>query len=265
MFLTGGMRMNGVNKTLYIPLYGKALVSQKGIILQDPKAEEIWQAEGFQLKGKPKSKWLAYYMGMRAAVFDQWLRQKVEEYPDSVIVHLGCGMDSRCQRIGKFVKNWFDIDFPEVIAERRRYYSETEHYKMLSCDLRDQTWLSQIPKDRTVLILAEGVTMYLTLPELEQFSVTVCEAFPDCHILMDFYTTFAARVSKYKNPINAVGVTQVSGLDDPSVLSFRLVKEQDMTPENLINQLSAMEAKIFRSVYAGKFSKRLYKLYEFTT
>ena len=28
--------MNEVNKTLYIPLYGKAEVSRKGIILQDP-------------------------------------------------------------------------------------------------------------------------------------------------------------------------------------------------------------------------------------
>ena len=47
--------MNNVNKTLYIPLYGKAFVSEKGIILSDKKAEEIWAAEGFSLKGKSKS------------------------------------------------------------------------------------------------------------------------------------------------------------------------------------------------------------------
>ena len=45
--------MNGVNKTLYIPLYGKSYVSRKGIILGDKKAEEIWEAEGFELKGNP--------------------------------------------------------------------------------------------------------------------------------------------------------------------------------------------------------------------
>ena len=65
--------MDSVNKTLYIPLYGKASVSRKGIILQDKKAEEIWAEEGFPLKGKAKSKWLTYYMGMRSAVFDRWL------------------------------------------------------------------------------------------------------------------------------------------------------------------------------------------------
>ena len=73
--------MDGVNRTLYIPLYGKASVSRRGILLHDPKAEEIWAEAGFPLKGKAKSKWLTYYMGMREAVFDQWLAAQMEELP----------------------------------------------------------------------------------------------------------------------------------------------------------------------------------------
>ena len=71
--------MNNVNKTLYIPLYGKAYVSKKGILLNDKKAEEIWEKESFALKGKSKSKWLAYYMGMRSAIFDSWASKKAKE------------------------------------------------------------------------------------------------------------------------------------------------------------------------------------------
>ena len=62
--------MNEVNKTLFIPLYGKAQVSQKGLILRDQKAEEIWGKESFAIAGKAKSRWLAYFMAMRARVFD---------------------------------------------------------------------------------------------------------------------------------------------------------------------------------------------------
>ena len=40
--------MNEVNKTLYIPLYGKSKVSKQGIILNDPSAERIWEEEAFQ-------------------------------------------------------------------------------------------------------------------------------------------------------------------------------------------------------------------------
>lgn len=40
--------MDGVNKTLYIPLYGKAFVSKRGLLLRDQKAEEIWAARDFR-------------------------------------------------------------------------------------------------------------------------------------------------------------------------------------------------------------------------
>ena len=71
--------MNNVNETLYIPLYGKALVSSQKRILNDPKAESIWEKEKFELKGKSKTKWLAYYMGMRSRVFDEWVQKQVDE------------------------------------------------------------------------------------------------------------------------------------------------------------------------------------------
>ena len=72
--------MDNVNKTLYIPLYGKAFFSRKSIILKDKKAEEIWEKEKIPLKRKSKSKWLAYYMGMRSAVFDKWVNDQMYFY-----------------------------------------------------------------------------------------------------------------------------------------------------------------------------------------
>ena len=66
--------MNEINKTLYIPLYGKAKVSKMGIILNDKTAETIWDENAVSLGRKSKSKWLAYFMAMRARVFDDWVR-----------------------------------------------------------------------------------------------------------------------------------------------------------------------------------------------
>ena len=123
--------MNGVNRTLYIPLYGKAYVSKKGLFLDDKKAVEIWDAEGFTLKGKSKSKWLAYYMGIRAAVFDDWVSQQIADTEGAVVIHIGCGMDSRVLRVGMMNHKWYDVDFSEVIEERKRYYTEPADYKMI--------------------------------------------------------------------------------------------------------------------------------------
>lgn len=262
-----GESMNAVNKTLYIPLYGKSYVSSKGLFLDDKKAEEIWAAEGFSLKGKSKSKWLAYYMGIRSAVFDEWVKQQMEEEQDAVIIHIGCGMDSRVLRVGTKNHKWYDVDFSDVIKERKRYYSETSDYQMLVGDVRDCNWLAAIPERKRVIVVMEGVSMYLTLNDLRAFTVNLSEHFEHISLLMDCYTVWAAKMSKYKNPINDVGVTEVYGIDDPKQLQqgeFSFVKEHSMTPEKYINALSGAEKWIFRKLYAGNFSKKVYRLFEYT-
>lgn len=259
--------MNSVNKTLYIPLYGKSYVSKKGVILKDTKAEEIWETSGFPLKGKSKSKWLAYNMGMRSKVFDNWLKAQMECDKDAVIMHIGCGMDSRIERVGTDGHNWYDVDFPDVIAERKQYYQETAEYHMVESDARENAWISTLPADKNAIILMEGVSMYFQLEELKKLLAGLCEHFNQVHILMDCYTVFAAKASKYKNPINEVGVTTVYGIDDPHVLEdetgLAFVEELDLTPAYLVNELSGMEKVIFKKVFAGDFAKKMYRLFEY--
>ncbi len=259
--------MNNINKTLYIPLYGKAYVSKKGIILKDKKAEQIWAMEGFSLKGKSKSKWLAYYMGMRSAVFDEWVLMQMKRFPDSVIIHLGCGMDSRVERIGTFGHKWYDIDFPSVIEERKRYFEPYSDYVMIGSDVRDEKWLNDIARKKTAIIVMEGISMYLTFDELITLLRRISTQFEHVHLLMDCYTTFAAKATKYKNPINDVGVMEVHGIDDPFVFElesgFHFIKEHDLTPLKMIDELHGIERLIFKYLFAGPISKRMYRLYEF--
>ena len=259
--------MNNVNKTLYIPLYGKAYVSRKGIILNDKKAEEIWSAEGFELKGKSKSKWLAYYMGMRSAVFDKWLLEELKKDSDAVVLHIGCGMDSRVIRVGADGHQWYDIDFPTVIEERKNYYVEDDFYHMIGADVRQQNWLEAVPKAKHAIIVMEGVSMYFEPQELRKVLEQISAHFETVNLLMDCYTTFAAKASKYKNPINDVGVTQVYGLDEPRALecnSLIFVKEHDMTPDVFINELEGIEKAIFKKLYSGGIAKKMYRMYEYT-
>ncbi len=259
--------MNNVNKTLYIPLYGKAFVSKKGIILQDKKAEEIWEAEGFELKGKSKSKWLAYYMGMRSAVFDHWLMQQMEQNKDAIIIHIGCGMDSRVERLGTGGHQWYDVDFSDVIRERRRFYQENTHYHMVEADVRERMWMDNLPVASCAVVVMEGVSMYFAPEELKQLLQDIAEKYPQSHILMDCYTSFAAKASKYKNPINDVGVTLVYGFDEPKALEadtgISFVMEHEMTPLSMINQLQGVEKVIFKKLFGGKIAKKMYRLFEY--
>jgi len=259
--------MNSVNKTLYIPLYGKFYVSKKGIILDDKTAEQIWEKEGFELKGKSKSKWLAYYMGMRSAVFDNWLIKQMEADKEAVILHIGCGMDSRIHRVGAGGHLWYDVDFPDVIQERKLYYQEDEYYHMIESDARENAWMNSLPAAEKAIIVMEGVSMYFKPEELKRLLRDLTNHFKRVSVLMDCYTDFAAKATKYKNPINEVGVTEVYGVDEPYILEedagLSYVKEHDMTPDYLINELRGMEKAIFKKVFAGSFSKKIYRMYEY--
>ncbi len=258
--------MNSVNKTLYIPLYGKSYVSKKGLFLDDKKAEEIWEKEGFLLKGKSKSKWLAYYMGVRSAVFDEWVKRQMVAVPDAVVIHIGCGMDSRIIRAGTKSHKWYDVDFSEVIKERKRYYAETDDYKMIAGDARDRGWLTAIEEKKSAIVVMEGVSMYLTVDEMRNLAESLCAHFESIMLLVDAYTTFAAKMSKRRNPINDVGVTEVYGIDTPQAYQsekLAFVKEHTMIPQKYIDELKGLERFIFAKLYAGSFSKKLYRLYEY--
>ena len=109
--------------------------------------------------------------------------------------------------------------------------------------------------------------MYLSNEELQRLLAKLNEKFEHLFVLVDCYTPFAARMSKMRNPINDVGVSTVFGVENPQVLEkgtgIKFVKEHEITPQALINQLHGFERFIFKHIYAGSLSKKLYKLYEY--
>ena len=83
---------------------------------------------------------------------------------------------------------------------------------------------------------------------------------------MDVYSSFAAKMSKYKNPVKEVGVSVVYGLDDPLLITndkLTFVSELEMTPNHLIDEINGVDQVIFKKLYAGKFASSLYHLYTY--
>ncbi len=258
--------MNEVNKTLYIPLYGKAKVSKMHIILHDSAAERIWESEGFPIRGKSASKWLCYNMAMRARVFDDWTEAMLGQYPDAAVLHVGCGLDSRCQRVRQPYERWIDCDFEDVIAIRGKYYAETAHYRMLPLDAADPKTWAALPEGGTAIVVLEGLSMYLTNDQLLRFLNALQARYAQLHALMDVYTEFGAKASKYKNPVNDVGVTEVYGVKDINALlkasKIAVRAEHSFTPDALVGELKPLERAFFRLLFTGRMYSKIYRLYE---
>ena len=137
---------------------------------------------------------------------------------------------------------------------------------MIAGDARQSSWLQGIPEKHHAVIVMEGVSMYLSPQELKQLLQCLCAHFDTLSLLMDCYTPLAAKLSKYRNPVHDLGVTQVYGLENPGLMEdshFSFVQEHEMTPRSFTQQLSGMEKMIFQKLYAGRFSQRLYKLLEY--
>ena len=64
--------------------------------------------------------------------------------------------------------------------------------------------------------------MYLTVDEMQNLADSLCAHFGSITLLVDAYTSFAAKMSKRRNPINDVGVTEVYGIDNPQ--SYQIEK-----------------------------------------
>ena len=258
--------MDSVNRTLFIPLYGKAKVSKRNIILSDPYAEKIWEKEAFPVKGKSGSKWLAYNMAMRARIFDEWTESMIEQDSGALVLHIGCGLDSRCQRVKKHPKLWIDCDFPDVISMRRNYYEESSAYQMRELNASDTEQVKVLPDSDNVIVILEGISMYLTNGQIRAFLAVLQEKYESVHILMDIYTVFGAKASKYKNPINDVGVTTVYGIDDINGLlkglQIRLKAEHSLTPPELVDELQGFDRCFFKLMFTGKMFRKIYRLVE---
>ena len=105
----------------------------------------------------------AVTLRIRAKQLDAYTRRFLSAHPDEIILHLGCGLDSRCLRVPHPSALWFDLDMPDVIELRRKFYTETESYSH-DCIIGHRHGLDRadsLSESRPVFVVAEGLLMYL--------------------------------------------------------------------------------------------------------
>ena len=138
-----------------------------------------------------------FTVALRSAQFDAWITDYLNGHPDAVVLHLGCGLHSRAFRIAApEAVQWFDVDLPQVIALRRQLYSESETYRMIGCSVTDHGWLDELPAGGPVLIVAEGLLMYLTPAEVTNLLHRLLDRFDTGELLADLLSKLGPWLSK---------------------------------------------------------------------
>jgi O-methyltransferase involved in polyketide biosynthesis len=236
--------LSGAPQTMLATFYAKALDADlPRPILGDRFAKDIvdridydWSKTTITAANSPS-------VTTRSAHFDTWARQFLAVHPDAVVLHLGCGLDARVFRIdpGPDVE-WYDIDYPDVADLRAKLYPSREHCTVIPASVTDPSWLSEIRTGRAVLMIGEGLTMYLTEADGVALLRRIVNAFPSGELHFDAFNRLGIR-SQWMNAVVRRSEARLSwGIDSPDDIV-------DAVPGvRLLAWLSAFDSLTFRNV-----------------
>jgi O-methyltransferase involved in polyketide biosynthesis len=212
------VELGHIQKTLFLPLWGRAVESKKPHpLLVDNTAVKILESVDYDFSGfaaniHPLTQltWIK-----RSACVDGVVKDFLEKYPTGVIVNIGCGLDTTFDRIDNGRLTWYDLDLPDVIALRKNFITESERRRFISSSFLEEAWLQNIAAEENVLFIAAGVFYYFEEHEVKSFLVRLADRVPGCEILFDVSSPYGVRISNKM-------VIAKSGLDERSYLKWGL-------------------------------------------
>lgn len=216
--------LGNVQKTLFLPLWGRAVESQKAKPkLIDRQAVEIINRIDLdvstlyeKMDDLSQIAWI-----QRSLIGDRMIGRFLEKHPEGPVVNIGCGLDTTFTRMDNDRVQWFDLDLPDVIGLRKRFIDETERRKFIASSFLDEAWMNFIPAGGPVFFLAAGVFYYFEPDEIKDFLLRLLDKFPGSEILFDVSSPVGVRVANQK-------VIESSGLSESSNLKWGLENKKDI-------------------------------------
>jgi O-methyltransferase involved in polyketide biosynthesis len=189
--------LNGVAETLLIPLYNRAMESQRpDAIMKDEKAVALVKQMSYDFDQVRKIRVFEANKVARIMLtreIDRYARDFLSRHPEAVVVHIGCGLDSRFERVDNGQVEWYDLDLPDVIGLRRKFIGdEAERYHLLGCSVLDDAWMEtlKVHSQRPFLFLAENVFVYFKEAQVKTLVLRLRDHFPGAELVFDGWTPF---------------------------------------------------------------------------
>jgi len=188
--------LNAVSQTLLIPLYFRAMESQRpDALIRDPKAVELVGQLDYDFSSiqRLKNDSVNYLLRMRE--FDRLAWAFLVEHPGGVIVDLGCGLDTRFERVDNGYVEWYGLDLPEVIELRKELLDETPRSHFIGCSVLDFSWVDALSgqASKPILFLAEAMLVYLEEADVKRLVQALVERFPGAELVCEAYSPVVIR------------------------------------------------------------------------
>ena len=242
-----------VAETLLIPLYMRAKESRRdNPILYDKAAERLADSLEYDYSQFDGAKLSEVGCVVRGWYFDRAVRRFIEAHSRPVVVNVGCGLDTRFQRIGDGKAVFYDLDLPEVITLRRELIPEQPDNVYIEASLLETDWMDDLRRkhpEAEFIFIVEGVLMYFYEKQVKAFLHHVASRFGGGELWFDVCGTIMSRHGVKPDSLRKHEAQIRSGLSDGRVV------EQWESALRLIEQANYM--KFFRSRWGFFFGQIL--------
>ncbi len=217
--------LTGEKETLLVTLRARALESgMPGSVLKDRLAADVVRRLDYDFSRLKVGEDDAVALALRARALDRWTSDFLERHPEgATVLDLGCGLDGRVCRVDPpAAVAWFDVDYPDVIALRRRLFGAREGSTPVGSSVTDPAWLAAVPQDRPAIVVAEGLLAYLPEEEVPALLRRLVGHLPSGEIVFDAFSRLGLWLVAANPMIRATGARLRWSLDDPRDLEAQV-------------------------------------------
>ncbi|CAN5377837.1 hypothetical protein BH11PSE11_BH11PSE11_26210 [soil metagenome] len=253
-------QLNAISKTAYYTCAIRVLDARKhDSICNDALAERFMTPEGKairdQITAPPKAQ---AGISVRHRIIDDLLREILKTDPDTAVVILGCGFDTRAFRIRG--GQWIEIDESPVIDLKNKLLPASEcgnTLRRIGIDFSKETLESRLPgfdASRNVVVVVEGVFYYLSQAQTDTTLAALRKMYPKHKLICDLMDrTVATRYStEVRRDLTRLGAELISTPDEP-------VRTIEATGYRLLSTISIIE-KILDFDKAGPMQRFLVRM-----
>ena len=229
------IRLSGVPETMLQTVYARAKESRGRGAIHDAKAEEIIEKLDYDFSLADKDTAMRGGVIARTIVLDQLTKAWLGAHPGAVVVNIACGLDTRCYRMAGYA-HWHNLDLPETMAVREKFLPESGAISQIAMSAMDD-WggeISELSEQNVpVLIVIEGLTMYLSERNIQRIFTVISSRFSNATVFVETMNPTIVRHFKEKS-IDASNAKFNWGIKNGKTLAellpdFRFVEEHSLT------------------------------------
>lgn len=119
-------------------------------------------------------------------MFDQYVQSFLSDHPTGTVVEIGCGLNTRFERLDNGQAHWFDLDLPDSLALRRQFFQDQPRRTMIEASVLDTDWMEIVAATNGPwCFISEAVIIYLEPAQAKQAISQIANRFPGAWILTD--------------------------------------------------------------------------------